>query len=161
MNHNRNVYIHPHKIANIQIGVPSFVERAKHEYGNLIFNGQEKGQENTIQYTTQSPVGVVVAIIPFNFPCDLFCQKVPSALIMGNAVILKPSGHNPLTLIKLVELLVEAGVDKGAVGKIDVYDKFSFVEVDKGVARKVMETLNNEEIKGTRVRVEIAKPRRK
>lgn len=107
------------EIANIQIGVPSFVERAKHEYGNLIFNGQEKGQENTIQYTTQSPVGVVVAIIPFNFPCDLFCQKVPSALIMGNAVILKPSGHNPLTLIKLVELLVEAGVDKGAINVIN------------------------------------------
>ena len=107
------------EIANIQIGVPSFVERAKHEYGDLIFNGQEKGQENTIQYTTQSPLGVVVAVIPFNFPCDLFCQKVPSALIMGNAVILKPSGHNPLTLIKLVELLVDAGVDKGAINVIN------------------------------------------
>ncbi len=107
------------EIANVQIGVPAFVEKAKHEYGHLIPNGQEPGNENTIQYTVQEPLGVVVAIIPFNFPSDLFCQKVPSALIMGNSVILKPSGHNPLTLIKYAELLLEAGVDEGAINVIN------------------------------------------
>lgn len=61
----------------------------------------------------------------------------------------------------LAAIIQSGGVDKASVGKIDVYDKFSFVEVDKSVARKVMDSLNNEEIKGTRVRVEIAKPRRK
>ncbi len=107
------------EIANVNIGLRAFIEKAKHEYGNLIPSGQEKGQEKTIQYTTQCPHGVVVAIIPFNFPSDLFTQKVPSALVMGNAVILKPSSHNPLTLNKYAELLLEAGVDYGAINVIN------------------------------------------
>ena len=102
------------EIANLQISVPAFVERAKHLYGEAIPAGQEIGQEKTIQITVQEPLGVVAAIIPFNFPCDLFGQKVPSALKMGNAVIVKPSTYNPLTLTKLVYLLIKAGVSIGA-----------------------------------------------
>src|SRR5699024_5644538 len=98
----------------LQISVPAFVERAKHLYGEAIPAGQEIGQEKTIQITVQEPLGVVAAIIPFNFPCDLFGQKVPSALMMGNAVIVKPSTYNPLTLTKLVYLLIKAGVSIGA-----------------------------------------------
>ena len=103
------------EIANIQIGVPGYVEKVKHEYGNIVYRGTEKGQENTIQYTIQQPLGVVVAIIPFNFPSDIFINKVPPALLMGNAVILKPASVNPLTLTKYVELLVEAGVPAGVI----------------------------------------------
>ena len=103
------------EIDNVDIGVPAFVEKAKHEYGHLIPRGSEKGNERTIQYTVQEPLGVVAAIIPFNFPSDLFCQKVPSALMMGNAVIVKPSTYNPLTLTRYVELLIEAGVPYGAI----------------------------------------------
>ena len=107
------------EIANVSIGVPAFCERAKHMYGNMIPAGQEMGQENTLQYTVQAPLGVVVAIIPFNFPSDLFCQKIPPALLMGNSVIMKPSPHNPLTLNRFAELLLEAGVDKGAINVIN------------------------------------------
>lgn len=103
------------EIANIQIGVRGYVEKAKHEYGNIIYRGSEPGQENTIQYTIQQPLGVVVAIIPFNFPSDIFINKIPPALIMGNAAILKPASVNPLTLTSYVELLVEAGVPKGVI----------------------------------------------
>ena len=103
------------EIANIQIGVPGYVEKVKHEYGNIIYRGAEKGQENTIQYTIRQPLGVVVAIIPFNFPSDIFINKVPPALLMGNAVILKPASANPLTLTRYVELLVEAGVPAGVI----------------------------------------------
>lgn len=103
------------EIANIQVGVPAYIEKVKHEYGNMIYRGTEAGQENTIQYTIQQPLGVVVAIIPFNFPSDIFINKVPPALLMGNSVILKPASVNPLTLTKYVELLVEAGVPKGVI----------------------------------------------
>ncbi len=106
------------EIANIQIGVPAYVEKVKHEYGNVIYRGTEAGQENTIQYTIQQPLGVVVAIIPFNFPSDIFINKVPPALLMGNAVILKPASMNPLTLTRYVELLVEAGVPKGVISVV-------------------------------------------
>ena len=107
------------EIANVSIGVPAFCEMAKHEYGKVIPAGQEKGNESTIQYTVQAPLGVVVAVIPFNFPSDLFCQKVPAALLMGNSVILKPSAHNPLTLTKYVELLIEAGIPGGVINLIN------------------------------------------
>ena len=103
------------EIGQVQISVPAFVEQAKHLYGQVIPAGTEIGQDKTIQITERYPIGVVAAIIPFNFPIDLFGQKVPSALMMGNAVIVKPSTYNPLTLTKLVYLLRKAGVPAGAV----------------------------------------------
>lgn len=106
------------EIANCPIFVKGYVEKAKHEYGNVIPAGSEVGQENTIQLTFQEPLGVVACIIPFNFPCDLFGQKVPSALIMGNAVIVKPSTYNPLTLHRYCELMKEAGVPNGVINCI-------------------------------------------
>lgn len=92
-----------------------FVERAKHLYGINIPVGNEPGCEKTVQYTIRQPLGVVAAIIPFNFPVDLFGQKIPSALITGNAVIAKPSNYNPLTLLTLGSILVEAGVPAGVI----------------------------------------------
>ena len=103
------------EIANIRIGFEAFMEKAKHLYGNVIPYGTEAGQENTLQYTQREPLGVVAAIIPFNFPCDLFDQKVAPALLTGNAVIVKPPHQNPLTLIKLTELLVSTGITPGAL----------------------------------------------
>ena len=106
------------EISNCRTFVYGYVEKAKHEYGNVIPAGSEVGQENTIQLTVQEPLGVVACIIPFNFPCDLFGQKVPSALIMGNSVIVKPSTYNPLTLHRYCELMQEAGVPNGVINCI-------------------------------------------
>lgn len=103
------------EIANVRIGVRAFVERAKHLYNESIPAGQEAGQEKTMQITTRAPLGVIAAIIPFNFPSDLFCQKVPPALMMGNSIIVKPSNYNPLTLIEYTKLMIEAGVPTGAI----------------------------------------------
>ncbi len=103
------------EIANIPIAFKAFSERAKHFYGQTIPEGMEAGQEKTILIVKKEPLGVVAAVIPFNFPCDLFDQKVAPALLTGNAVIVKPSTDNPLTLCRLTQLLDEAGVTKGAV----------------------------------------------
>lgn len=103
------------EIANIPVAFHAFVEKAKHIYGDVIMNGREAGQENTILMTVKEPIGVVACIIPFNFPCDLFDQKVAPALLAGNAAIVKPSTDNPLTLCALTHLLVEAGVSAGAI----------------------------------------------
>ena len=105
-------------IGNTRTFVGGYVEKAKHEYGNVIPAGIEKGYEKTLQLTVQEPLGVVGCIIPFNFPCDLFGQKVPSALIMGNSVIVKPSTYNPLTLHTYCNLLMEAGVPAGVINCI-------------------------------------------
>lgn len=103
------------EIGNIRIGFEGFIEKAKHLYGNVIPFGTEAGQEKTLQLTLREPVGVVACIIPFNFPCDLFDQKVAPALLAGNAVIVKPPHQNPVTLIKLVNLLLQAGIPKEVV----------------------------------------------
>jgi succinate-semialdehyde dehydrogenase/glutarate-semialdehyde dehydrogenase len=103
------------EIANIPIAFKGFVERAKHLYGEVIPAGQEKNQEHHVLLTVREPVGVVACVIPFNFPCDLFDQKVAPALLAGNAAIVKPSTDNPLTLCMLTELLVKAGVTDGAI----------------------------------------------
>jgi succinate-semialdehyde dehydrogenase/glutarate-semialdehyde dehydrogenase len=103
------------EIANIPIAFKAFVEKAKHLYGAVIPNGLEKNQENHVLLTLREPLGVVACIIPFNFPCDLFDQKVAPTLLAGNAAIVKPSTDNPLTLCILTELLVKAGVPAGAV----------------------------------------------
>ncbi|MBS1843174.1 MAG: aldehyde dehydrogenase family protein [Actinobacteria bacterium] len=61
------------------------------------------------------PCGVVVAITPFNFPILLVLHKVAPALAAGNAVILKPAASTPLVALKLVELLVSAGLPSMAL----------------------------------------------
>ena len=103
------------EIGNIKIGFSGFIEHAKHYYGSIIPQGQEQGQDANLQLVTREPIGVVACIIPFNFPCDLYDQKVAPALMMGNAAIVLPSSDNPLTLMKLTEMLVEAGVPNGVI----------------------------------------------
>ncbi|MDR0709106.1 MAG: aldehyde dehydrogenase family protein, partial [Spirochaetaceae bacterium] len=103
------------EIANIPIAFKGFVEKAKHIYGEVIPQGQEKNQERHVLLTLKEPIGVVACVIPFNFPCDLFDQKVAPTLLAGNAAIVKPSTDNPLTLCMLTELLVQAGVTDGAI----------------------------------------------
>jgi len=102
------------EIGNIPISFKAFCEKAKHLYGSVLPAGQETGQDKNVLITQREPLGVIACIIPFNFPCDLFDQKVAPALLAGNAAIIKPSTDNPLTLCMLTVLLGEAGVTDGA-----------------------------------------------
>ena len=103
------------EIGNIPIAFKAFSEKAKHLYGETIPAGMEAGQDKHVLITKREPIGVIACVIPFNFPCDLFDQKVAPTLLAGNAAIVKPSTDNPLTLCKLTALLGEAGVTPGAV----------------------------------------------
>lgn len=64
-------------------------------------------------YTLREPVGVVAAIVPWNFPLLIAAWKVAPALAMGNAVILKPAEQTPLSALRLAELAAEAGLPNG------------------------------------------------
>ena len=64
-------------------------------------------------YTLRVPVGVVAAIVPWNFPFLMACWKVAPALATGNAVLLKPASLTPLTALALGQLAMEAGVPEG------------------------------------------------
>ncbi len=62
---------------------------------------------------TREPLGVVAAIVPWNFPLLMAAWKIAPALATGNSVILKPSEKSPLSAIRLAELVAEAGVPDG------------------------------------------------
>lgn len=64
-------------------------------------------------YTLHVPIGVVAAIVPWNFPFLMACWKVAPALATGNAVLLKPASLTPLTALALGQLAMEAGVPNG------------------------------------------------
>ena len=64
-------------------------------------------------YTLREPVGVVGAIIPWNFPMIMVGWKVAPALAAGNTIVVKPAELTPLTAIRIAELALEAGVPPG------------------------------------------------
>ena len=72
-------------------------------------------------FTRREPVGVVGAIIPWNFPLLMAAWKLGPALAAGNSVVLKPSEKSPLTAMRLAELAVEAGLPPGVVNVVPGY----------------------------------------
>lgn len=66
----------------------------------------------------REPVGVVAAIVPWNFPLLLACWKLGPALAVGNSVILKPSEKSPLTALRIAGLAKEAGLPDGVLSVI-------------------------------------------
>jgi aldehyde dehydrogenase (NAD+) len=73
---------------------------------------------NYFTYTLREPLGVVAAIVPWNFPLLLAAWKIAPALACGNVVILKPASQTPLTAIALGEIAVEVGLPPGVLNVI-------------------------------------------
>jgi len=69
----------------------------------------------SFNYTLREPVGVVAAIVPWNFPLMLATWKVAPALATGCTMILKPASNTPLTALKLAEIAAEAGLPPGVL----------------------------------------------
>ncbi|TDK62736.1 aldehyde dehydrogenase [Sapientia aquatica] len=69
--------------------------------------------DQTLALITREPVGVVAAIVPWNYPMIMASWKIAPALAMGNSVILKPSEKSPLTALRLAEIALEAGIPAG------------------------------------------------
>jgi len=70
---------------------------------------------------TREPVGVVAAIVPWNFPMIMTAWKLGPALATGNSVIVKPSEKSPLTAIRMAELALEAGIPAGVLNVLPGY----------------------------------------
>jgi acyl-CoA reductase-like NAD-dependent aldehyde dehydrogenase len=70
---------------------------------------------NHLTYTLREPLGVVAAIVPWNFPLLLAAWKVAPALACGNTVILKPASQTPLTALALAEISMEVGLPPGVL----------------------------------------------
>jgi aldehyde dehydrogenase (NAD+) len=72
-------------------------------------------------YTLREPVGVVGAIVPWNFPLQIAAWKIAPALACGCSVVLKPSELTPLNALRLAEIVMEAGVPEGVFNVVTGY----------------------------------------
>ena len=103
------------EIDSVYMTFESAIEIVKHHYGKTMPMGIEGGYDDDLQVTVHEPLGVIACIVPFNFPAALWAFKAGPALMAGNAIVVKPATSNPLTVLKLMGLLIEAGVTPGVV----------------------------------------------
>jgi len=90
-------------------------EEAKRILGETIPFDSFPGGEKRKGFYYRFPIGVVLAITPFNDPLNLVAHKLGPAIAAGNSVILKPATVTPLSAIKLVEAMLEAGLPPMAI----------------------------------------------
>jgi acyl-CoA reductase-like NAD-dependent aldehyde dehydrogenase len=81
--------------------------------GDVVPMDASEAGTGKIAFTLRRPVGVVGAISPFNFPCNLVAHKLAPALAAGCPVVLKPASQTPLSALLLAELEQEAGLPPG------------------------------------------------
>jgi lactaldehyde dehydrogenase len=91
-----------------------FAEESKRIFGRVMPVDAVRGNERHFAFTIRQPLGVVAAIVPFNYPVELWGHKAAAALAGGNAVISKPPSACPLTLLKITELMEKVGLPPGA-----------------------------------------------
>jgi 4-guanidinobutyraldehyde dehydrogenase/NAD-dependent aldehyde dehydrogenase len=76
---------------------------------------------NSLALVTREPVGVVGAIVPWNYPLIMAAWKLGPALAAGNSVVLKPSEKSPLSALRLAEIALEAGLPAGVFNVVPGY----------------------------------------
>ncbi len=92
------------------------IEDAVHTHGESM-TGENfvGGSKSKIAIVNRVPLGVVLAISPFNYPVNLAAAKIAPALITGNAVIFKPATQGAISGVKMIEALHKAGLPKGVL----------------------------------------------
>jgi acyl-CoA reductase-like NAD-dependent aldehyde dehydrogenase len=143
----------------LSVDVPSaaktiqwFAETIDKVYGEVGPTGPTE-----LSLVTREPIGVVAAIVPWNYPLIVTAWKLGAALSTGNSVVLKPASASPLTALRLAELAAEAGIPDGvlnvvpgpgavlgeALARHPGVDKVAFTgstEVGKSLLRAIGET---------------------
>jgi acyl-CoA reductase-like NAD-dependent aldehyde dehydrogenase len=143
----------------LRVDVPSaattfqwYAETIDKVYGEVGPTGPDQ-----LSLITREPIGVVAAIVPWNYPLIVTAWKLGAALATGNSVVLKPASQSPLTALRLGELAIEAGLPDGvlkviagpgpvigdALARHPQVDKIAFTgstEVGKSLLRAVGET---------------------
>ncbi|WP_395647021.1 aldehyde dehydrogenase [Terricaulis sp.] len=93
-----------------------YAEALDKVYGEVATTPSER-----LSFIVREPLGVVGAIVPWNFPLHMACWKVAPALAAGNSIVLKPAEQSPSTALKLGALALEAGVPDGVLNVVPGY----------------------------------------
>jgi len=91
------------------------VAAARELRGEVVTADADPGGTGLLALVVRQPIGVVAAITPFNAPFNIATHKVASALVMGNAVVLKPALQAPISGYQLAEVLLDAGLPPSAI----------------------------------------------
>lgn len=94
-------------------GIKIAIEHLSVYEGKEVAMGHTSTSANRMAYTFKEPIGVVAAISAFNHPFNLAVHQIIPALAVGCPVILRPATQTPMSAIRLVEILEEAGLPKG------------------------------------------------
>ena len=73
---------------------------------------------NALATITRVPLGVIAAVVPWNFPLDMAAWKLAPALAAGNSVVLKPAEQSPFSALRLAELALQAGIPAGVLNVV-------------------------------------------
>ena len=93
-------------------------EEASRIFGEYIPGDWNTGTTEKMAMVIREPVGVVAAIVPFNYPLFIAATKIVPALLAGNSVVIKPSSTNPIAATLLAGVLESAGVPDGSMNLI-------------------------------------------
>lgn len=90
-----------------------YAETADKTYGEIAPTGS-----GDLALVSREPLGVVAAVVPWNYPLEMAMWKLAPALVTGNSVVLKPAEESPLSALRLAELADEAGLPPGALNVV-------------------------------------------
>jgi succinate-semialdehyde dehydrogenase/glutarate-semialdehyde dehydrogenase len=96
-----------------------FAAEAERAYGETI----PSSNPNTRIFSIRQPIGVVAALVPWNFPAAMVTRKVGAAIAAGCTVVVKPAGETPLIALAIAALAERAGIPKGVLNVMLVGDK--------------------------------------
>ncbi len=99
------------------IDIPETIQTIKWhaEAADKLYDQTAPGGDDAIAMIVREPIGVVAAVLPWNFPLLMLAWKIGPALAAGNSVIVKPAEQTSLTALRVAELAAEAGIPRGVL----------------------------------------------
>ena len=86
-----------------------------------IYDAVSPTASDIVSMVVREPIGVVGAVIPWNFPLAITAMKIGPVLAGGNSIVIKPAEQTPLTALKLARLAAEAGIPDGVINVVPGY----------------------------------------
>ncbi|WP_458413398.1 aldehyde dehydrogenase family protein [Schinkia sp. CFF1] len=105
------------------IAMPAMIDVLEFYAGlaNKIQGDTLSSPSNRLNYTLKEPLGVIGAIVPWNFPLMLTMWKLAPALAAGNTIVIKPAEQTPISILEMVKIFQEAGIPDGVINVVPGY----------------------------------------
>ncbi|WP_232695888.1 aldehyde dehydrogenase family protein [Brevibacillus daliensis] len=105
------------------IAMPAMIDVLEFYAGlaNKVQGETHSSPANRFTYTLREPIGVIGAIVPWNFPLMLAMWKMAPALAAGNTIVIKPAEQTPISILELAKIFQEAGIPDGVINVVPGY----------------------------------------